>query len=336
MHVLYIASNFSRAGKTALAVSLAQRLRHEGKKATVFKPLNLSNHSNGVDPDVKVYQRFLGQGPGDWPIATSGEQLSKKDTVDGVIQVFQGLPSDQDLVIVEGISGLDVPASKEIAEALDAKVVIVGGYTADLAIEQLVQAKSLFGERLIGVVINGLTRYMGVRTRVSTVPMIESQGLKVFGVIPEDRRLLGITVGQIAEHLNGRFLVGEKGSDGLVERLLIGGMTLDSGVLYFGQYDNKAVIVRADRPDVQMAALQTPTTCLILTGGKQPVEYVLYEAGQEGVPVILVDADTHATAVALESLMEKANFDHPLKLQRFQELLEKHVELQALYQEFGL
>ena len=336
MAVLYITSNGNGAGKTTLAITLAQILRQEGKKVTIFKPLTLNNLANGGDPDVAAYHRLLGQTLGDWPIATSKEQLSNKEVLDRITQAYRGLPADQDLIIVEGVSGLDVKASGDIAEALDARAVVVAGYRADLKADELAQTKELFGDRLIGVVMNGLTRYMGDIARASLLPSLESQGIKVLGVIPEDRRLLGITVGQIAEHLNGRLVLWEQKVDELVEHFLIGGFILDWGVLYFGQYENKAVIIRADRPDIQMSALQTSASCFVLTGGKEPIEYVLYEAEQEEVPVILVDTDTHATAAALETLMEKARFDHPLKLERFQELLQENLDLQALYAELGL
>ena len=82
--------------------------------------------------------------------------------------------------------------------------------------------------------------------------------MKVIAAIPEDRRLLGMSVEQLAQHLGGKFLNWEEKKDNFVEHFLIGGMVLDWGVLYFQRFDNKAVIVRGDRPDIQMAALRTP------------------------------------------------------------------------------
>ena len=57
-------------------------------------------------------------------------------------------------------------------------------------------------------------------------------------------------------------------------------------------YENKAVIVRGDRPDLQMAALNTSTACIVLTKGVEPIEYVRYEAEQEEVSLIVVETDT--------------------------------------------
>ena len=143
-------------------------------------------------------------------------------------------------------------------------------------------------------------------------------------------------MGQLAQHLDGKFLNWEEKRDNFVEHYLIGGMILDWGVLYFERFANKAVIVRGDRPDIQMAALKTPTSCIVLTGGHPPIQYVDYEAGEEEVPLIQVETDTLSTASALESLQEKVLFDHPMKQDQFQELMSQHGDWEALYQSLGL
>ena len=141
---------------------------------------------------------------------------------------------------------------------------------------------------------------------------------------------------QLVQHLDGRFLNWEEKGDNLVEHFLVGGMFLDWGVLYFERFANKAVIVRGDRPDIQMAALQTPTSCMVLTGGHSPIQYVTYESGVTQVPLIQVQADTLSAAAALESLQEKALFDHPLKQEQFLELVSRHGNWEALYEALGV
>ena len=165
---------------------------------------------------------------------------------------------------------------------------------------------------------------------------MESRGLASLGVIPEDRSLLGVTVGQVASHLKGRYVVGEVLADSLVQHFLVGGFGMDSGLEYFGLRDNKAVIVRGDRPDVQMAALQTPTTCMVLTKGIEPIEYVLNEAELEEVPVVVVESNTLDTMAALSAVQDLARFDHPAKLARYVELLEEHVDVGAILSGLGM
>ncbi len=238
---------------------------------------------------------------------------------------------DADLVIVEALD--DAP--NDLVDSLDAKVVLVVPFES-ASPEALSTIVKDFGDRLLGLIVNGQTLYKSTETAANVVPSLTDAGMHVLGVIPEDRRLLSITVGQLAEHLDGRFLVHEDRTDGLVEHFLIGGLGLDSGEVYFGLKQHKAAIVRGDRPDIQMAALATPTACLIVTNGIEPIEYVTYEADLEEVPVVLVESDTLDTMAALNDVQTHANFDHPDKVRRFDDLLKEHVDLDSIYGQLGL
>ena len=154
----------------------------------------------------------------------------------------------------------------------------------------------------------------------------------MLGLIPEDRCLLGVSVSQIAAHLNGKFISEEVEEDSLVEYLMVGGLSLDPGEYYYGIHDKRAAIVRGDRPDLQMSALGAPgfTACLVATGGIVPIEYVRYEAEQEETPIILVESDTLDTMARLDTLLDISSFNHPDKLKRCVELVEEHVDIEGL------
>ncbi len=339
MVTLYITSDRARAGKTALCITLANHLSREGKKVALFKPFCLQSQTGETDPDVQILRQAASvQGPEDaaWPMGLSqGGELQVAQATDA----FKEATAGAEISIVEGLSSIADPlgsASKHMAEDIDAAVIVVMGYTSGLGLEDILKAKQLFGDRLAGIVLNGITRYKLREVKAQLVPSIEAEGIKVLASIPEDRRLLGVSVGQLARHLDGKFLNLEKKRDNLVEHYLIGGMILDWGVLYFERFTNKAVIVRGDRPDIQMAALKTATSCLVLTGGHPPIQYVKYEAGEQEVPLIQVEADTLNTASALESLQERVLFDHPMKHDQFQELMSQHGDWEALYSSLGL
>ena len=154
--------------------------------------------------------------------------------------------------------------------------------------------------------------------------------------MPEDRKLVSSTIDQIVEHLDGRYLQGDEFGDRIIEHFLVGGMGLDRGTLYFGIREDKAVIVRGDRPDIQMAALHTPTSCLILTNGMEPVEYIEHEAELEEVPIVIADTDTLDTMKALRTLQERVRFDHPDKVERFGALLRENVDLGPVFERMGV
>ena len=342
MPTLYVASNQPRAGKTAVCVTLAHQLSQHGKKVALFKPFQLQTSGGERDPDGQILRQAANvQGATDasWPMSLSQDVDLQHLPIGQMLEAFRESTSGADVSIVEGLSGLANPmgpASNHLAGELDALVIAVIAYNPDNALEDVLSARQIFGDRLVGVVLNGVTRYKVREVRNQLAPRIETKGVKVLAAIPEDRRLLGVSVDQLAQHLEGTFLAWEEKRDNFVEHFLIGGLILDWGVLYFERFANKAVIVRGDRPDIQMAALGTPTSCIVLTGGHSPIQYVSYEAGEEEVPLIQVEADTLSTAAALEALQEKSIFDHPMKQEKFRELMSQHGDLASLYQSLGI
>ena len=325
MAVILVVSEQDGEGKTSLCAAVVRAAQESGRSSAVVK-LAASGDS---DPDAEDLASLLGQQRVHRVALDAGPLTSEvlKEAAARVAAVADGV----DVVLVEGSCSLSDEESARLAEAIDARAVIVSGYRHDMTASHLTHWREAFGDRLAGVVVNGMTRYMGTDTTTRLLPSLEEEGLAVLGVVPEERRLLGSTVAQIAESLYGRFVACEEQmGDALVEHLMVGGMGMDPGQLYFSTREDKAVIVRGDRPDIQMSALETPTTCLVLTKGIEPIEYVKYEAELEGVAVVVVPTDTLGTMDALAPLMESSRFDHPAKLERFAGLVSENVDLSAL------
>ena len=233
--------------------------------------------------------------------------------------------SRSSLDLVEGSSG-DPMADLKLAEKTDALVVLVCGYNDDVP-----AAAAPYGTRLAGVIVNNVPVYRRNEFDTRIAPQISAAGIKLIGWLPEDRRLLAPTVDLVAEHLDGILAVCPENKDRLIDNFLIGGLVLDWGPHYFGSKENVGVVVRGDRPDVQLAALQTDTVrALVLTKGIPPIEYVYYEADQRGIPIVVVPDDTAAAAAKLDSLLPLIKFDHVDKLTRVVELIETHLDLDAI------
>ena len=324
MSVLYVASDQPGAGKTSLCSAFALLLRRQGQRVAVFKPFA----DSGSDPDATAYRDLLDQDTDGWPISFGSELFS--DSVaqaSGALSVVSG---QADHVIVEAAGAMSAQDTTKLADAFDAKVVVVAGYRPALTASDLSPWTDSLNGRLSGVIVNGVSRYAGHSVTEDLVPSLAEAGMTHLGSIPEDRTLLGASVGQLAAHLGGRFVVDDPDTSMLVERCQVGGMGLDPSKLRFGAETDNAIIVRGDRPDIQMSALSVPVTCLVLTNGIDPIEYVKYEAERVNVPVMVVDSDTIATMDALAGLVEGASFDHPRKLVRFADLVEQHVDLAAI------
>ncbi|SVE28105.1 uncharacterized protein METZ01_LOCUS480959, partial [marine metagenome] len=239
---IYIASDVDLSGKTSLAVTLGRRFEQNGKKVALFKPFYRQGSRVQEDYDRQILQNAarLGQGAqSQWPIELNPEGGLSDDILSEAVAAFGEVSTGVDVTIVEGISGLDGKlgeASLKTAEKFDASTVVVIGYRPEMGVEEAVMAKNLFENRLIGVVLNGITKYKMNSVRDNLLENIKAQGIKVLATIPEDRRLLGVNVGQLASHLGGEFLSWEDKADNLIEHLLVGGMVLDSGIHYFERF----------------------------------------------------------------------------------------------------
>ena len=330
-----VVSNETGSGKTAISAAISRLLDRAGKKATVVKPFYCPQNGGEADTDGESYKRLLGIEPKGWPIELHEKGLTPKPLKQAEA-IVEGVSQGADLVVVEGSRRLSKEESGKLAEALDAKVLVVVAYKRGLKAAELAPWQDMLGDRLVGFVVNSLPRYLSSEASAELLPSFESAGLVCFGLVPEDRTLLGVTVAQLAEHLDARFIACEEHSDALVEHLLVGGMSMDPAEVSLGHRENKAVIVRGDRPDIQMGALNTSTACLVLTKGVEPIEYVKFEAEQEEVSVMVVNTDTLETMDALNDLINKARFDHPRKLDRLVDLIEENVDTEALLAGIGV
>ena len=338
MNVLYVTSDRPGAGKTVLAASLLDRLRRAGRTVGYFKPISI--HATPDRDTVFIQDVVLGgdSSAARVPVAITLEEASHFDAAEVARRVkasVEPLITPTGLLLIEG-PGLYSPQkdlsmlSVQLAQHLNAKVVVVIHYSLPFSAEEVMKTVSPFREGLLGILINSIARYRVREVRQELAQIAWPPGVKLLGCIPEDRLMLAVTVGHVAHHINGQWVRGQEKADDLVESFLIGGNIMDSGETYFGRSDNKAVIVRGDRPDIQLAALTTPTRCLILTGGHQPVEYVYHEVEQLEVPLIVAPNSTMATAEALGSVLEGSDPYHPKKLERFQELLERYGDLKGV------
>jgi hypothetical protein len=337
---LYIASTEEAAGKTAFCLGIAQRLLERGKRVGFLKTVLADQEPptpGAVDEDTAFLNKMLNLKESDGtPLSLTLEELEQalagkdKGFDKKLKDSLAAASSGKDVVILEGLSG-QVQASAEIARRIGAKSLLVARYKKDLA-EELATAAQKFGSDLLGVIINAVPA-----NRMEAASALAGDGIKLLGVIPEDRRLLAMTVGELVQYLGGQVLNGGGDLDELVENLMVGALCLDPAPLYLNRRANKAVITRVGRSDVQLAALGTPTRCLVLTGSTgQPNLQVMIQAEEKEVPIIQVEPDTLATLASLEGALKQVRFRQEKKMGRLQELMGEHFDFEALFQGLGL
>ena len=310
MPVLLIASDRPRVGKTATAAAIVSEVLDGGGRAAYLKLFPVM-----PNPDV-VFMNDLIPGGG-----APGEM-----GLDDTLALARELSGGGNLVVLEGpamIPEEGAPAAQveDIVGRLDCRVLYIQGYSVAEAGHPGQPGLAALEERLAGVILNMVPPY-----RLSQYSEeVSREGL--LGAIPSDRIMASVSVGDVAQGLNGAWVLGEERAGALIENFLIGGNIMDGGDTYYGRHQNKGVLVRGDRPDIHLACLHTETACLLLTGGFEPNQYVYHEAEERDVPLLVMPNETIACAELLDELLLAAPVHHPDKTNRFRELLSSHVDL---------
>ena len=349
MTALYITS-MEGAGKTALCVGIGKKLLDDGLKVGFVIPVQLSETSNTDGYEDAVFiKEILGLAESDEqlrPIRMSQRELWRNlteemtDFTQKLKQAYRKISRGKDVVIMEGIGNLGVDkvstlACYTIAETLEAKVIIVLRYSASLDISKIVQIGEKLEQQPV-VVINLVPEYKLQTVRQELTALFNKAGIKVLGILPEVRSLLGVSVRKLAEVLGGEVLASTENTDEIVENVMVGAMTLDSGVAYFNRKRNKAAVIRGERADMQLAALETSSKCLILTNDVKPLPPVISQAQEKRVPIIIVKQDTSTAITDIEKALTKASFRNSGKLETFGRVLDGYFDFKALYSELGL
>jgi BioD-like phosphotransacetylase family protein len=121
-----------------------------------------------------------------------------------------------------------------------------------------------------------------------------------------------------------------------VESFMVGAMGQEKALRFFRRKAHKAVITGGDRSDVQLAALETSTKAIILTGNLPPSSLVIARADQLGVPMILVDMDTLTAVERMEALMGHVRLHGPDKADRIRGIFAEGVRTDELLEAFGI
>ncbi|MFH1031260.1 MAG: DRTGG domain-containing protein [Chloroflexota bacterium] len=322
MITLYITSPTIGSGKTTLCCGLGKHLLDRGKKVGFFKPLIAS--ASGTDTDTRLTKDVLS-------LAEPIESLSpvfanQRELETRVKETFGKVSSGKDIVLVDGLF------DKKLPEILLAKVIIVEGYSKDTG---SAGGYKDFGKNLLGVVINKVPANRLDRVRSEITNKFSQAGVSVLGMLPEVRNLLTLSIGELVGHIKGQFLSGADKSAELVSNIMLGPMSLDSGLFYFGRKDNKAVIIETKRTDMQLAALNTPVKCLVLVGDEPPDAVVLNFAEDKSVPVITAKGNMTSIVTQVEDALSQAGFTRE-KVPALVELMEKHLNFKELDKQLGI
>jgi len=190
----------------------------------------------------------------------------------------------------------EAPAGDASVQA-DVTVVVVA--SGDTPASEVVEFCKAGGTDIAGVVLNKIPGKRRARIEAE----YESAGLKLLVVIPEDRILGAPLLRDLVEALEAETSHVNNGSGALaVDKPIIASISSDPGQTYFTRQDPSAVIVRSDKPDLQLSAINAGARSLIVTGNFPILSYVLDRVQEDEIPLLRTQLSTVKTVEAIEQL----------------------------------
>lgn len=347
MPALFLVSTEPLTGKTALIGSLGLRLRASGRRLGYLKPAIVDtgalDEASVADSDRSFIREALGlTDPQDAIVTAVVTHTVSQDLLAGEAEDFAAklkyqfseLSRGREVVFVEGGHTLSEGAmagvsASEAARLLDLSPVLVARYREEGLADDVLGAREALGGRLPGVVINMVPSARMDFVSNVLAPFLGRHGVGTLAVLPEVRELIGMSVREIADYLEGQIITNEDRSGDLVESMMIGAMSIDSGVGYYERKENKVVIVAANRPDLTFPAFETSTRAVVLTGGLSPHPALVARSEESGIPLILVGPETFPVVESMEMIFGRTRASHLTKLQRFGAVFEQNADMPA-------
>ena len=348
---LLIGSTEAYSGKSATVLGIAHQLKAKGLDLGYGKPLGTcwSKDASGIEEDVQFVADVLHL-PTDrlqpTILALDEPTIQKRIRGDDRVDYPKALKKylqmrGPDLVLLEGPANLEEGSLfdlslRQVAEGVNARILLVARFHSLLIIGALISARRRLGDRLLGVLINDIPedRFEEVKTTVQ--PYLEERGIPIFGLLPRSALLRSVSVGELVNQLKAEVLCRADRLDLMVESLSIGAMNVNSALKYFRKGRNMAVVTGGDRTDIQLAALETSTQCLILTGQMPPSPAILSRAEDLEIPILSVDLDTLTTVEIVDRAFGKVRVKEPVKVEYICNSMAENFDAARLMKELGL
>lgn len=348
---LLVGSTEAYSGKSATVLGMAHQLKAKGLELAYGKPLGTcwSGNTNEVEEDVQFVADVL-KLPADrlQPTILALDEPTIQKRIEGVDRVDypQALKKylqmrGPDLVLLEGPANLEEGSLfdlslRQVAEGLNARILLVARFHSLLIVGALISARRRLGDRLLGVLINDIPEERLEEVKTTVQPYLEERGIPIFGLLLRSALLRSVSVNELVHQLNAEVLCRADRLDLMVESLSIGAMNVNSALKYFRKGRNMAVVTGGDRTDIQLAALETSTQCLILTGQMPPSAEILSRAEDLEIPILSVDLDTLSTVEIVDRAFGQVRVNEPVKVEYICNSMAENFDVDRLIAELGL
>ena len=347
MTTILVTSTEDGTGKTAITIALGKLAQEHGVSVGYMKPKGTRLESavgktrdedpmlarEALDIDAEMHQlEPVVYSPTFIQEAIRGRE-DPSALRDRISENFEDLSAGKDVMILEGggrlwTGGIVDLTDTDVAELLDAEVVLVSDYTEPGDLDDVLAAADDLGDRLVGVLFNNVSSAEYDRLSEDGMPFLDSRGIQTVGAVPEDEELAGVTVGELADSLGAELLNTDVSTDDRIERFSVGAMGSNEALKHLRRTRNAALITGGDRSDIQTTALEAAgVDCLVLTGGYRPSNAILGKATKRDIPVLLVQSDTRATIDRMEDQLRSGRTQRVETVDRMAELLADSVDV---------
>ncbi|BDC36560.1 MAG: phosphotransacetylase family protein [Candidatus Methanoliparum thermophilum] len=349
MHNICVASTINQGGKTFFCVGIGQILREKGYNIGFMKPIggNVVNiEGKSIENDVKKFKELFNLKDDydemnpvlitetDFINILKGGDIKLTEKIKGS---FDRIKNDKDIVIIEGFEDifsilLFGIRPEKLAEITDSKIILLVNYNQYVAGKILEFSSRIDDDKLIGIVINNVPISLVDMVKQLMIPFLKRKNAKILGFIPRTELLRYVTPLEIAENFGGKIICGETNADEPIYNFIIGAMTYENALKYFRRVKDKAVITGGDRAEIQIAALETPTKALLLTGNLYPGPGVISRAEERKIPIIILPDDTITVVDKIEEMMDiSVNLMDRRRIENLKRLLEENIDLDTIY-----
>jgi len=331
MRSLYLGSVVEKSGKSMVTLGLAKNFQGKVGFFKPFKERLMREGDRVIDQDAYLMRHMLKSDKPEEVLCPFAYDVFRAATMDEVKAAYEKAACDCEMMLIEGTREVTTGYMNDvsglaIAEATGSDLILISTPEAAALdkIAMLYKLSKNYKINVKGVILNKTDD-------LSVANFLESKGIKVLGCVPHIPEMTYFTVKEVAEALSANVIVGEGHMDKVVEGVFIGAMTMETALKYMRRHRRKAIITGGDRSDIQLAALSTDTSCLILTGGMYPANQVVSKAYEKGIPILVTRYDTLATSEMVEHLIARIEPQDAEKVRLVEKAVADNVDLEAVF-----
>ncbi len=359
---IFIAATRQNDGKTTVSLGLINVLSKQLKRVGFIKPVGqryVVRQGHRIDEDSVLIEKVCATKScleDMSPVAIEKgftarciESGPPKNLVDNIVNSFNRVSRDKDLVIIEGTGHAGVGSvfdlsNARVANLLGAKVILVTSGGVGRPIDEISLNMALFekeGVEVIGVIVNKVLPSKYAKIKKIIKPGFKRKGIDVLGLLPYIPSLSMPTIQHIMEESDIQLLSKKVGMGNRVKKILVGAMEPHDALAYIE--NDSLLITPGDREDILMTLLSAhllkksiSISGIILTGGIVPDKKIMTLIENARIPVFLSKKHTYAAASQIHDLAIKIRPEDKEKTAMAAKLIKNYVDTKKILAKIGL